>query len=338
VASSSPADNWQYTPDTGRITAGATALSDHVFITVREPNGGSVVAIDATDGALQWRNRFESRPHILAAVETVGYIAVSGGAVACLDLTTGEMLWQTDIPDRDSIRGATVTDDHVVVGDRRQTLHALDRANGDRVWHELLEKAPKPLPVHQPLLYESTVFAVLDSASGWIKPRIGLYAVDPATGHKRWGGLPRQRITTPPVIVDDTIYVGDASGTITAGTITDQTVSWTVETEAWISAAPTVHEETVYVVTRTGRLLAIDRATGTVQWQRETGEYVETAPIVAGNTIFVGTDTGTVATYRCQSGERQNRHHVGEPVIGLHAQDESILVTTTDRVTAIEHG
>lgn len=332
-----PADNWQYTPETGQITAGATSLSDYAFITVREPNGGSVVAIDATDGALRWRNRFETRPHMLAAVETVGYIAVSGGTVACLDLTTGEVLWQTDIPDRDSLCGATVTDDHVVVGDRRQTLHALDRSTGDRVWDELLENAPKPLPVHQPQLHESTVFAVLDSASGWIKPRIGLYAVDPVTGHKRWGGLPRQRITTAPVIVDDTIYVGDASGTITAGTITDQTVSWTVETEAWISAAPTVHEETVYVVTRTGRLLAIDRPTGMIQWQRVTGDRSKTAAIVAGNTIFVGTDTGTVAEYRCQSGELEDRHQVGEPVISLNHQDESILVTTTDCVTAIEH-
>jgi len=338
VASSSPADNWQYTPDTGNITAGATALSDHAFITVGEPNGGTVVAIDTTDGALQWQTRFESRPHILAAAETVGYIAVSTGAVACLDLTTGEVLWQTDIPERDSLRGATVTDDHVVVGDRRQTLHALDRSNGDRVWQKLLEKAPNPLPVHQPLLHESTVFAVLDSASGWIKPRIGLYAVNPATGHKRWGGLPRQRITTPPVTVDDTIYVGDARGTITAGTITDQTVLWTVDTEAWISATPTVYEETVYVVTSTGQLLAIDRITGTVQWQVETGDHSKTAPIVVDETVLVGTADGTVIEYQCRSGEFQCQSRVGAPVIDLNPQNATTLVTTTDHVTAIETG
>jgi len=333
---SSPTDNWQYTPDTGQITAGATPLSDYALITVGKSNGGSIVAIDTSDGAPRWQHRFETRPHILAAVEKVGYIAVSTGVVACIDLTTGEVLWQTDIPDRDSIRGATVTDDHVVVGDRRQTLHALDQGNGDRVWHELLEKAPTPLPVHQPLLHDSTVFAVLDSASGWIKPRVGLYAVDPATGHKRWGGLPRQRITTPPVIVDDTIYVGDASGTITAGTIPDQTVSWRVETEAWISSAPTVHEETVYVVTRTGRLLAIDRTTGTVQWQRETDDRVETTPIVVDETVLVGTADGTVIGYQCCSGDCQYQSRVEAPVIDLNPQNGTILVTTTDHVTAIE--
>jgi outer membrane protein assembly factor BamB len=104
-----------------------------------------------------------------------------------------------------------------------------------------------------PALHRDVVYATTNGGQ--------LLAVDRATGEVRW----RERLTAPawssPVVVDDTLLVGDCSGTLRAFDVTDTAVDpperWSLRLGGCIESTPVVWKGRIYVGDRGGRFHAI---------------------------------------------------------------------------------
>jgi len=114
-------------------------------------------------------------------------------------------------------------------------------------------------------------------------------------------------LTTAPAISDDglTVFVGDATGTLSAVDIENGAVRWTgsVGAGAQILAAPTVGDGTVFVTTSDGRVAAFDAdgcgaATCAPRWSTAaTGSPVRVQSALAGGVVYAGSDDGAIRAF-----------------------------------------
>ena len=138
--------------------------------------GGEVLALNAGDGALRWRARFDDS--IAAAPFVFGsdvYVGVFNGEVAALDARTGMRKWRFDA--RGAVTSSPVrVGDTVIAGSRAYDLWGLDAAGGAvkwnrYVWFSWIESTPA---VRDGVAY-------VGSSDG-----AKLFALDPASGRLHW--------------------------------------------------------------------------------------------------------------------------------------------------------
>jgi outer membrane protein assembly factor BamB len=157
--------------------------------------------------------------------------------------------------------------------------------------------------------------------------------------------------STAPAISDDgqTVFVGDATGTLSALAIDDGTVRWTARAGSGVQivAAPTVGDGSVFVTTSDGRLFAFDAggcdapSCGARWVTPATGSLVRHQAALAGGVIYVGADDGSVRAFDASgcgatTCEPVWRTTTGSPITGAPAvSDGRLFVGTADgRVVA----
>lgn len=103
-------------------------------------------------------------------------------------------------------------------------------------------------------------------------------------------------VETAVPVTDNTAFVGDASGTLTALDVSDGSTAWTFEADGdSISHPPAVADGTVYYHAGGSELFAIDAASGETQESTDVGESLAGAPSLAGGTLYVASDAGVHA-------------------------------------------
>lgn len=98
---------------------------------------GGIVAFDARDGRVLWRNRLPGETVQPRGVAVRGRRVFTAGAVAyALDARSGRQLWRVDLPDSSSAAfGAGVADGtRFYVGTDAHRVHALDQRTGRQRW------------------------------------------------------------------------------------------------------------------------------------------------------------------------------------------------------------
>lgn len=161
----------------------------------------NVYGVDATTGALRWTvetgGPVVSSP---ALVEDVVVIGSDDGAVYGLDPQTGEQRWlfATD----DAIEAPIVAADGVVyVAGRDGTLYALDPASGEEIWAGSAGQVLRTAPA----VGADRVVVVDDYGR--------VLAFDRETGQRLWATV-EDSYVGPPVILDETLIVAGADGTV----------------------------------------------------------------------------------------------------------------------------
>ena len=193
---------------------------------------GHVYALNAVSGVLRWQFKTHNVVHASPAVDAdTVFIGSWDSYFYAIDAATGKERWHfktgedRDIHNQVGIQSsAAVADGIVYFGCRDSHLYALDASNGRLRWSfpthgSWVVASPA---VRRPIVY----FATSDSAL--------LYAVQAKTGNvvfsRSFKGWP---MFSSPTIAGRMLYVGSASGKLTAIDLNSRTVAWEFQTDGF---------------------------------------------------------------------------------------------------------
>lgn len=207
---------------------------------------GLMKAFDAATGTLLWsvnlpdQYAFTSAPTAVNGIVFIGG-AGSGGTVYAVDETNGAVLWTMPVENGDSSSPA-VTGGNVYVSYACPQSYAFNALNGQQLWHHdsCCSGGGGATPVvHDGRVYVRADFCdptsglVLDAATGTpvggftsdtppaFTGNLVLYfyngtlvGVDVPSGQQLWSFAGEGDLSSAPLIVNHTIYIGSSSGTL----------------------------------------------------------------------------------------------------------------------------
>ncbi|MFC4549489.1 PQQ-binding-like beta-propeller repeat protein [Halorussus sp. GCM10023401] len=167
-----------------------------------------VYAVDARTGEKRWSRRVTARAETWFPTMAVagGRIYVGTGPLYALDAKDGTVRWSA-LDDADLTSASPVTDGETVYvdADEPTRIVALDAADGRRRWGERVSAG---YALGHPSLVGDVLYVPLashDAGPG------GVVGFDTTTGAERFRFVPpwsRAHGTSPPVVVDGTLYLG----------------------------------------------------------------------------------------------------------------------------------
>ncbi len=240
----------------------------------------------------------DSSPAIAGGVV---YVGSNDGRLYAFDLATGVARWSRDL-------GAPVNSSPAVAGGRvfvqtrAGVLYALGTETGAVAWRVPTGRI-LPLPWgHESGDYYTSSAAIANGMVIFGAGDGGVYALDAATGTRKWRAETGGRIRGTPAVSGGAVFVGAYDGRVYAFDLATGRQRWVYETQGatfnsgdWgfdrrsIQSSPAVMDGTVYVGARDGFLYALDAATGTRRWRYDHDvSWIITSPAVAGGMIYAG--------------------------------------------------
>ena len=129
-----------------------------------------------------------------------------------------------------------------------------------------------------------------------------LYALDEATGDKKWEFTAGDQIWASPVVSGNTIYIGSFDRRLYALDAATGTKKWEYETDGAIVGAALPFNNTVYIGSYNRHFYALDAASGTLKWDFTADRGFWATPAAAGNAVFVPCLDGKVYILDAGSG------------------------------------
>jgi outer membrane protein assembly factor BamB len=254
-------------------------------------SGGSVLAVDASDGERLWR--YEADGGIDAPVSyTDGSVYFTAGAVTyALEAASGEERWSRRGTGA-SASPANAVDGNVYVG-VSSTLYAFGKHTGTVLWSESLSG---PL-AGAPAFRDGTVYAATEDGN--------VYAFE-ADGGIDWTADAGASAAGAPVVTDDGVFVVGGRGTVRAFGASNGDENWSESLTTSVSASPAVDGGHVYVATDEGGVHALRTSSGWQDWVFE-GDGSAHAPAVGGETVYV-TLGGTLRAIDASNGNELWSH------------------------------
>jgi len=231
------------------------------------------------------------------------YTSDPKGRIRAFAVDNGHELWETTVSRM--VTGATAAGEGlVVVATKKGEVIALDHTNGRRLWTSNLSSE-----VLAPAAVGAGV-VVVQSVDGKLT---GLAAAD---GKRLW----RYERTEPPlslygtarpVIVDDAVLTGFASGKIVAVQIRTGKLLWElpvaepqgrneVERLVDVDVSPVVVRNVLYAASYQGKIIALDAQTGRLLWSRDVSTY--SGMDADAKNIYLTDDHGNVLAFDQRTG------------------------------------
>jgi len=219
---------------------------------------GKFYSIAAGIGAISWEFNCNSRIRVAAAISNnLVLFGDMAGYFYALSKDAGKLIWKYEVEglkydnskfgfDRQSIMSsASVSGNNVVFGSRDGNLYNLDLQSGKEIWKVSYGTS---WVITSPAIYNGVVYDGSSDAKV-------IQAVDLKTGKEIWKFNSYQAVWSSPAVTENSLYIGDFSGT----------------------------------------LFAIDLKTGEQKWSYKllTG-FIASSPVVVGENILVGGDDGNL--------------------------------------------
>jgi outer membrane protein assembly factor BamB len=225
---------------------------------------------------------------------------------------TGDKQWSVGI-DAPIFTGVGGNSELVFVGSQEGEVFALNKTDGQLVWQQNVSSEV----LAQPKANSSVV--VIRTSDG------RLTGLSTETGTKLWSyqravPLLSLRGAGTPVIADDKVIAGYASGKLIALSINDGKVVWEknvaipsgrteLERIVDVDATPVVKNGVVYAVSYQGKVAALSLDTGDIYWSREMSSKAG-LDVAAGDSLFITDDSSYIWAIQDGSGDtlwRQTR-------------------------------
>ncbi|WP_330298308.1 serine/threonine-protein kinase [Streptomyces sp. NBC_00503] len=239
-------------------------------------------------------------PGRLAVSKGRVFFGSKDGKIYAVDANAGMEFW--NFPTGDKVFCApTVAEETVYIGvaGTEPGLYALSTVDGRKKW----AFREGGLYFKTPAVADGLVFATANDDT--------LYAVDTATGAKRWS-VPLKREAgadpwfrpSPPVVAGDTVYVGGGDKALHALDAKTGAKKWTYDINGpFIPSTPTVVDGRVYVADLEdmyGTVYALDATDGFQKWTARTGARIHAqnmwnAPLIANGLVYVTNENGLLA-------------------------------------------
>jgi outer membrane protein assembly factor BamB len=236
------------------------------------------------------------------AVSTMKSPTVSGdrlycsayGSVTILATSDGSVEWAVDLPSQAEPTRPAVADGVAYVGSNGGSIRAIDAGDGSgRVrWTHDSESTR----AHVPAIADGTIYVGTSEPE---RDSGALLALDP-DGTRQWRVETTQTLAgSRPIVTDDTVYLGSASGTIAAHARTDGTRRWGFDAADWLVTQPAVDPgaETLYCGSNDRHCYAVDTTDGSERWSVPVGDS-NAAPAFDDQRVYATSDDGLYALSR----------------------------------------
>jgi outer membrane protein assembly factor BamB len=257
-------------------------------------NSGTVFALRAATGALDWR--YDSNRCVAASPAVAGGVVYEAflnhppcnstrsdidGRVVAFDAATGKIRWSRTIGPTES--SPLVADGSVYAGDWRGNVYAFDAATGRTRWTFATGGKVKGA-------------VAVDSGRVYVGSYDGhVYALDAATGRELWRASGQQRLGaagtfySTPAIAYDRVYIGSTDGKVYSYGARTGSLRWSHSTGGYVYGSPAVWKLRVLVGSYSGRFYAFDAATGDTRWEFEAKGQISGSATVLGGLVYFST-------------------------------------------------
>lgn len=204
------------------------------------------------------------------------YLANADGEVGVMDLYTGKVLWQSAIKERITA-GPGFGDKVIVVANNEAEVIALEEGSGKQLWRQKVSSEV----ITEPVVTDTKVFVqTIDSK---------IFALAKDSGKKLWvDGREIPALTlrgnSHPIVANNKLLVGFASGELVAYNVDSGKVEWEVaiavprgrtdlERIVDIDGLFYLDGDTAYVVSYQGKIAAVALEDGRTIWSRDMSSY-----------------------------------------------------------------
>lgn len=303
-----------------RITADPVVANGAVYTL----DARALVSATSTAGAPLWAmdltpgndGRGDASGGGLAVQGNALYVTTGFGELTALDAGSGAVLWRQDL-NAPGTSAPTVFGDMVYVVARDSTAYALDRTTGRIRWSVAGTPSVGNFSGGAGAAVNSDI-AVFPFGSGEV------VATFPEGGTQRWSSvITGERvgqaaanisdIAGDPVIVGDTVFVGNFSGRVVAININTGERVWTATEGAVGPVWPA--GDSVFLVNDLNELVRLDRSTGLGVWKvqlpdlvavgrfsRSRSKHAHYGPVLAGGRLIVPSSDGLIREFDPASG------------------------------------
>jgi outer membrane protein assembly factor BamB len=219
---------------------------------------------------VKWKHRlaYDSRSSP-AVVDGVVYVGDDSNDLYALDAKTGKQIWRYTTSDTGFMAPAVANG--VVYVNFASGVDAVNATTGKRIWHYQVFQ-PRGITIVDGLVY-------FGSYQG------GVYAVDAATGAKRWFRI-TGAVETSPAVADGVLYVGTDDDRLYAIDSATGAIDWIFKAGDYVRSSPSVADGVVCVGADDGHVYALDADTGAQLWAFALTGYVESALAVSGGVVY----------------------------------------------------
>jgi outer membrane protein assembly factor BamB/Tfp pilus assembly protein PilF len=132
-----------------------------------------------------------------------------------------------------------------------------------------------------------------------------------------WYVQTEDKVSSSPIAVDDTVYVGSDDKNVYAISAGEGKVKWTFKTGSWVSTSPVFYNNKIYVGSRDGKMYSLNIFNGKKEWEFRGEEIVFFNPAVDEDKgiLLVG-----ASLY-------ERGHHHEEVIFGINAESGSKIWT-----------
>jgi outer membrane protein assembly factor BamB len=257
---------------------------------------GTVVALDANNGAIAWTKRIGKpiRSSPTAANGKIYFVSTDNNLYA-LNEADGEQLWKArGLPQPATLLSnvsPAVSGSMVISSFPAGDVAAFDVGSGKAAWSDSLARSSETTAAGilgdpaRPVIDHGVVFAVSHGGK--------MIAISEANGQRLW--TRNLASTQMPWIAGDSVFVVDLTGKLVALNRADGKVRWISELPAngrW--NGPVLAGGKLWVVSGEGLLVGADARTGQLLSQVDLGTEVFVTPVVAGGRMYILADNATL--------------------------------------------
>ena len=137
-------------------------------------------------------------------------------------------------------------------------------------------------------------------------------------------------ITSPPAVVDGTLYVGTGDARILALDAATGDVLWERGVSSPVDLPVTVAGDYLYVVLRNGHLLALDKSGGETRWRFTTSDIVLATPLVHKGVVYLSARDHRLHAVDALTGESRWVYKLNAASLSSPATSDNILALGTE--------
>jgi outer membrane protein assembly factor BamB len=320
------------------VTRGPTVAAGRVFAVTLQ-NG--LVALDGV-GSVLWRATEVDSSTDPVVVGGRLLCDHDHAEVVALDPTDGSLDWRFPI-DGQIHQGVRAVDDRVVAGTATGTVHEIDPRSGEERWRFTTKPRRFPSPViGQRFAYlgsrsNYTSGIVLDEGKGkWSVGHPGWSPDAPAVlgsvvvSGSRGGDLnATEAYTYPDVPTEFTPTPTEEQGTTVHVDPAQETEAWTTSLNAGVRSSVSAAHGAAIVGTEDG-LAAVEISSGQVRWRAARDGPVESTPAIADGVAVAGANDGSVAAHALADGTEQWTAATGDRVVSSPAVRDGAAYVGSD--------
>jgi outer membrane protein assembly factor BamB len=156
-----------------------------------------------------------------------------------------------------------------------------------------------------------------------------VYALDSATGDKKWEFVTDDKIWATPAIDGDTVYIGSFDKKLYALNVSDGSKKWEFDAGGAIISTPLVYNGMIYIGSFDRNLYAISTANGNLKWKFTGKSWFWAEPVVFNDNIYAGCLDGNMYVLKAGTGEKVKAFELESGISSQPVMVDSSIIFAT---------